>query len=300
MGPELSKLSFTGHETFPFRYPWLAKGVRGVILDNELFTREDALVTLGVGKNMVRSIRHWCESLGLIERESASKIIMSATDLGQQLFGEGGWDPYIEDPGTPWLLHWLLVRDQEKASAWNLLFTQFRFNQFTRDQLSDWLLSHAKYSNTRVTESSIKRDVNVLLRTYVPSRITRLLPAEEAFDSPLVQLGLILEIEPGSYTFSICPKPSLPDEIFVYTLNDYWCLHGSQARTLQFEKVLYDTGSPGAAFKLNPNGLSDLIDRIPKKYDIQIDETAGMKTIIMGSGMPQNRMIRALKSYYTK
>ena len=33
-----------------------------------VFTSEDAPVTLGVGKNMVSSIRHWCLTADLIEK----------------------------------------------------------------------------------------------------------------------------------------------------------------------------------------------------------------------------------------
>ena len=42
---------FAGHETFTLRYGWLKKAVDATGL------RDDALVTLGAGKNMVRSIR---------------------------------------------------------------------------------------------------------------------------------------------------------------------------------------------------------------------------------------------------
>lgn len=49
--------TFSGHETFPFRYAWLKKGLDGLIKKPTLFTSEDAVIDLGVGKNMVRSIR---------------------------------------------------------------------------------------------------------------------------------------------------------------------------------------------------------------------------------------------------
>ena len=58
---------FSGHETFPFRYPWLKKGFDAVRGNGEVFQREDAITTLGVGKNMVRAIRHWCLAAGVIE-----------------------------------------------------------------------------------------------------------------------------------------------------------------------------------------------------------------------------------------
>ena len=50
------KYKFSGHQTFVFRYGWLEKGVRGVHACPTLFAEDDALVRLGVGKNMVSSI----------------------------------------------------------------------------------------------------------------------------------------------------------------------------------------------------------------------------------------------------
>ena len=56
---------FSGHETFTLRYGWLTKAVARVRSDRRVFTREDAMVAFGVGKNMVRSIRHWSMASGV-------------------------------------------------------------------------------------------------------------------------------------------------------------------------------------------------------------------------------------------
>jgi hypothetical protein len=64
------KYKFSGHQTFAFRYGWLEKGVRGVAACPTLFSEDDALVRLGVGKNMVDSIRHWCQVTQLLEPDS--------------------------------------------------------------------------------------------------------------------------------------------------------------------------------------------------------------------------------------
>ena len=47
---------FAGHETFTLRYGWLKKAVDATRQRQDIFLQDDALVTLGVGKNMVRSI----------------------------------------------------------------------------------------------------------------------------------------------------------------------------------------------------------------------------------------------------
>ncbi|MCT7964099.1 DUF4007 family protein [Laspinema sp. D1] len=48
---------FARHETFHPRFGWLKKGFDKAKEDPGVFLAEDAPVRLGVGKNMVRSIR---------------------------------------------------------------------------------------------------------------------------------------------------------------------------------------------------------------------------------------------------
>src|SRR3982751_2851058 len=105
MGIGVVQHAFSGHETFPFRYPWLKKGYDAVREDGDVFVRDDAITTLGVGKNMVRSIRHWCLAAGLLqEGKKGGGSGVQVTQLGKLLLAEDGLDPYLEDPATLWLL----------------------------------------------------------------------------------------------------------------------------------------------------------------------------------------------------
>src|SRR5687767_6823318 len=108
--------SFSGHETFVFRYGWLKKAVDAVLKNAEVFRQEDAIVTLGVGKNMVRSIRHWALATKVLEEVSESRGSgLRPTDFGRFLFGEEGKDPYLVDPNSLWLLHWNLVSNESRC-----------------------------------------------------------------------------------------------------------------------------------------------------------------------------------------
>ena len=60
-----TKPTFGGHEKFVCRDGWLKKGVDAVTLNPDVFSTDQGLVDLGVGKNMVRSIRHWCLATSL-------------------------------------------------------------------------------------------------------------------------------------------------------------------------------------------------------------------------------------------
>lgn len=117
-----ARVSFSGHETFPFRYTWLKKAVDAVDAEPYALHADDAMVRLGVGKNMVSSIRHWGLATGMLAEGSArrgSRIRpLAPTDLGRSLFLDGGWDPFLEDPGTLWLLHWQLASRPEPATTW--------------------------------------------------------------------------------------------------------------------------------------------------------------------------------------
>ena len=103
------------------------------------------MTRLGVGKNMVRSIRHWCLAAGLLEEEKTLLATRGAglvpTDLGKKIFSDDGWDPYLEDPATLWLLHWQIASNLRRATTWHWAFSLVYEPEFTKDSLLSALLS---------------------------------------------------------------------------------------------------------------------------------------------------------------
>src|SRR5207249_4154993 len=71
---KVERLSFSGHETFPFRYMWLRKSVDAVAKDHDALLSDDAMISLGVGKNMVRAIRHWGLASGVLEEFGETRV----------------------------------------------------------------------------------------------------------------------------------------------------------------------------------------------------------------------------------
>ena len=167
---EVLKYKFSGHQTFVFRYGWLEKGVRGVNACPALFSEEDALVRLGVGKNMVSSIRHWCRVTQLVEAdpdvEGNTGRYLRVTGIGRRLLLGGGWDPFLEDDASLWLIHWLIVSNPDIGTAWQLLFSRYYRPDFTRRELVDFVASFAEKESLKVGENVIARDVDCLVRTY--------------------------------------------------------------------------------------------------------------------------------------
>ena len=218
--------------------------------------------------------------------------------MGSRSSETDGWDPFLEDPGTLWLLHWRLVSRPSPASTWHLAFTRWRTDRFVRDELVEWLSGFARrVSGTRPTPASLRRDVDVFIRTYAPAQAKRERPMEDTFDCPLVELGLLIETERGVYRFARGPKPTLPDGVFASALIDYWLLTAPDTSTLSFDAILHGPGSPGGAFKLSENALAERLERLPDWTGLTFSDTAGTRNVLR-TGADGFDPLEALGRYY--
>jgi hypothetical protein len=284
----IERASFAGHETFPLRYPWLRKAVEAVKKDPRVFQDDDAMVRLGVGKNMVRSIRHWSSVCGILEEDPSFANnrgrILRPTALGQALFDNDGWDPYLEDPATLWLLHYELASSPDRATTWYLVFNHFSQPEFTRDELAEWLAKlTAEHRWGRASSASLRRDVDVFLRTYVPTRVSRTVPLEDTLDSPLVELGLMREQGKGRYVLERGDHPSLPDAVFTHALVRFLTRTASTSSAVPLHAVAFAPGSPGRVFALTEDALVGRMERIEAATcgAMRFHDTAGLRQILV-------------------
>ena len=257
----------------------------------EVFSAEDAIVQLGVGKNMVESIRHWCVVTQMLEENldvsGKTQPGLRPSSIGKKLLLKNGWDPFLENDASLWLIHWLLVSNPHLGTSWQLAFGHFHRPDFSKRELVECVKSFAEKQSIRVGESSLTRDIDCLLRTYLPVRNgARTEIAEETFDCPLQELGLIQTSPDGEFfRFSIGAKPSLPPAVFVFALNDYFAATKSERNTLSVQECLYGINngpqSPGQAFKLDENSLVEYVESIEEMTEgsLVLDETAGLKQI---------------------
>lgn len=279
------KLKFAGHQTFVFRYGWLEKGVRGVHECPSLFSQKDALVRLGVGKNMVSSIRYWCEATQLIQADRGAGVKdrsrMKVSEIGQRLLLDNGWDPFLEDDASLWLIHWLLISNPIAVTPWQLVFSRFHRPDFTRRELIAFISSIAERQAHSVSSIVITRDVDCFIRCYATNPKEMPTPGE-GYDCPLLQLDLMRPSPGGDlYRFAIGPKPSLPPAIFAFALTEYFSRVAGTTNTLSIQKCLYGEGSPGQVFKLDENSLIGYVEELEERTEraLILDETAGLKQI---------------------
>lgn len=217
---------FSGHETFPCRNLWLKKGY-DFALEGD-FNEPNAVVSLGVGKNMVSSIRYWLKVTGMTKEDKP-------TNMARFLFEDGGWDPYCEDELTLWLLHYQLVKTGE-ASLYKMVFQDFqrRNREFDKQQLQSFVDATCKQDGYDVNNGTLAKDIIVLLQNYVyPENVTD----PEKCSNLLMNLRLIRYIgkemrinekNAEVYGFADVKPEDIPEEVVFYALLD--CKH--QEKTL--------------------------------------------------------------------
>lgn len=302
--PAVIQAQFSGHESFPLRFTWLTKAVRKCETTKlrDLFNRDDAVVQLGVGKNMVRSIRFWAVNTGMIEPdESTSRSIhYKPSSLGTMLFGSEGYDPYMEDPATIWLLHWQLATKRH-LGTWFWVFNELREVEFQKSTIVRELLKAIKLrGNKKVAEDTIERDVDCLLRTYIPSDPDKRFSREELLDCPLTELGLMRRSgERDTFTFLRGNHDSLPLAVFAFALLTFWENIAPKANTLRFDQIAFFPGSPGQVFKLSENATVNLLHDLSNltKGHLRFGETAGLRQVIRDEIINPNSI---LKNYYAR
>ena len=270
---EAAKPWFARHETFHPRYGWFRKAYAVTAEDPHVFGQNDAPVRIGVGKNMVRAIRFWGLAAKLIVEDPKSSNRRGSdfvpTRRGYALFGKDGWDPYMEDPGTLWLLHWMLLAPPSQLPVWWLAFNAFNAVEFTDadleeaittqlEKVADWTSPHL---------SSVKKDISAFLRTYAPAEGTRRIRIDDLLDCPLRELRLIgRSIATGRYRFTLGSKSTLPPSILTYALLDYVARADISGNTIMLSRLAYEPGAPGQAFKLTEAELlavlKSTIDRV--------------------------------------
>lgn len=248
---------FSGHETFAFRYAWLPKAFRAIEKRPTIFADEDeAMVSLGVGKNMARSIRFWVQATG-IARYSAEGL--QPTDFGRILLSK--LDPFLEDRRTLWLIHWKLATNIDSPLfAWDYLLNRWSNPELNRTDILEAFAHEARRLNRTLSAVTLAQHFDTFLHTYVPTRGKKGAVVEDNLDSPLAELELIQRIgerpigEGGRrepvYAFRREAKPDISPDLFIFCLTDFWAARHPSEKTLTFRDVAVGRGSPGQVFKL--------------------------------------------------
>lgn len=244
---------YSGHESFPCRYGWLPKLHEALAADPDLFADDEAaMIKLGLGKNMVRSIRFWGVAFGLA---SSSGRRVEPTRLAERILDPAhGSDPYLESLGSLWRLHWRITT-RAGLGAWAAALLENRDGETTRQRLVDRVAARAaRAARGATTSNTVAAHVDVFLRTYDAGRQASSGVVEDTLGSPFQELGL-LEVADVAGTptvrFRRGPQAGLGARDLAFALRDFWEESDAGAGSLTFQSVMLAPRAPGVVFGLD-------------------------------------------------
>lgn len=314
----VATFKFSGHETFACRYAWLPKAAQAVSVDGSILTsarEDDAMVELGAGKNMVRSIRFWAEAADVIRPTGACH---EPSTFGRELLvgtpETAPLDPYLEDIQTLWLLHWKLsTNPRAQIFAWDFLMNEFLEPElYASAAIRAFQKALPAASHKEISSASLEQLYDVFLHTYVPTRGRKGEVKEDNLDSPFIELDLLRHTgftqaslhsgrpEP-KFAFRHEDKAEIGDSLFAYCLNAYWKRRSSSPETRELTIPLHIVanghGSPGQIFKIPEADIRKRLLAIEDETDglFHYDESAAVPAVVRRNAADD----LPLKSVYT-
>ena len=287
-------MKFRAHDTFFIRKGWLNKGMRNVNKDPAVFmgTNGNPMDILGIGANMVKALRYWLQAVNLTSEPNSGKREQSFTEFGRVVFEN---DPYIEEMGTLWLLHYQLAKNKDEATAWYYFFNEFKPSEFTKEDYVKQLSNYIRINGEEVSERSLEDDYNCIINTYVPrikSSPEKVQP-ESNIDCPLGELGLIdiSNKKEKIYKKSVPKKDTIHPLILLAVILD----QANGETSIKISSIQNDPCNAGKIFNLDIIALTALLYKIELLGYIKVVRTAGLDVIRIEKPMS---FLECLQEYY--
>nr|WP_026682566.1 DUF4007 family protein [Priestia megaterium] len=185
-------MGFGQHQSFYLRIYWLRKAIQQLNEDNRFFYKKEASELIGLGANMVKSLKHWIEATDICElekRESDNKVIHTTSPFGK-IFDK--YDPYIEMNDTVSIIHYHIVDDVDPSTTWYWLFNEYEKKSFDKNEaLKDLIAWINKNYESKNSPDTLVRDLDCLVKQYYSRNKSD--DPEEVIQSPLSSLNLLEE-----------------------------------------------------------------------------------------------------------
>jgi len=288
-------MKFRAHDTFFIRKGWLYKGLKNVEMDSTVFMGDNGnpMDILGIGANMVKSLRYWLQAVGLTIEPTHGKKYQDLTPLGKLIYDN---DRYIEEIGTLWFLHYKLATNETDATAWYYFFNEFNLKEFTRDDFVKQLNAYILLNGSSVSFRSLEDDFNCIISTYVPrikSNPEKVHP-ENNIDCPFGELSLVDIVDKKSkiYKKNLTKIDAIHPLIVFAVIVD----QAKGRKQIKISSIQNDKCNAGKVFNLDIITLTNILNRLDLMGYIKVVRTAGLDYIDI---LKESDFLGCVREYYT-
>jgi hypothetical protein len=286
---------FSGHESFVCRYGWLPKAYHAVAADADLLRDEErAMHTLGIGRNMLKSLQFWCEATGVLIPVAGKGHLPGP--VGRMLLDpEHGWDPHLESQESLWLLHWRLCSGAGLA-AWSEVFGEGRLMRFDRQRLIASLSQRAEAASRPLAASTLEQHASIFLQSYFQAERS----GDDTSWSPLQDLSLLRAVkeEDGRIIFNTDLRSPIGLSLRVFAIALVAFVDNEQGATsVDFHRLLKGAYSPGVVFRLDEHQLRTFVENVtqgPLRGAMRFVDTSDTQSVVLQrKHVPQNYLLTA-------
>ena len=270
----MDTLKLKRHESFSLRDGWIEKYFQSLSEGKEnIFSKNNGISILGIGSNMVKSLKFWLIASNIIQTDAKSSL----TEFGNLLYQH---DKYLEKTSSLCLIHYFLtsMRNKEWTKIDNpipsLFFNYFRSETFTKEEFKDFAIEFYKNLDIEFNAQSIDADISILMRMYSNDGYD--INPEDNYSCPLAKLGLIEKKEKGEYQKKYNKHLSLNPLVVYYILFQNFGL-----TEFDLKESFTCNDSPALLFNFDKNTYTLFLMQLQKMGYVTINKTAGLDMVYL-------------------
>ena len=271
-------------ESFYIRDGWIEK-VFLAYKNNQIgtFSPKKGIKILGVGFNMVKSLRYWVEACRLVD--SFGKDTFTLSDRGRLLYEN---DPYMESIFSWGLLHYWLVTNEEFAPVFYSIFNSRAIKLIKRKETSEYLAERffqAGFEDPNV--ASIQKDVATLVSSYVYDEADEDRTPEENISCPFSSLRLMKKTGKDNYEKTPIPITCIDYRLLFICLRERYT-DGS----FNIDDSFDDEQSPVLCFNMDRSDFLTLLGEMKNNGLIELNRTAGLNVDYISSKRSDEALLK--------
>lgn len=255
-------MAYARHQSFYFRDRWFSKGMNAVKNDNRFFYKKESFEIIGLGKNMLESLRFWLIAFKVIEEFEYDGVkAHKLTELGEVIYK---YDKLLQQNDTLSILHYNLVRNwDDECTVFNWFYNTYRETVTSKQELLKSFITWVENNEPReISENSLRRDIDCLVQFYT-KKADEGDPEDNIF-CPFSRLGLIY-LKPSGVGHELVIK-NLPElnqiglNSLYFVLLDYCALN--EVELLSVDEIIEADYLLGKVFNLSRNKIVEALNTL--------------------------------------
>lgn len=259
----MSSLKLKRHETFYIREGWFQKAINTIKeTDSNIFFKNNGVEYLGIGSNMVKSLKYWLRAANIIDGQDNN-----LSEFGELLYK---YDRYLDDVFSWFFIHYFLTINKEDCPVFFEIMDS-NYSAFDKETIVEYLYNRFLLIDKNVNKKYIEADVNIFLQSYVCE--SKYKDPEDNLICSLSRLKLFKK-DKNNY---ISLRPSYSSLSYLIIYYALYCKYDGKA--FNIEDSMTDSMTPVKIFNLDKYMYLQYLDDARNDGLITINRTAGLNTV---------------------